>query len=599
MQPKFLSKVERTVDRFLRRLDHRLQNRQIYKIISLLAVFYFLYIQYKKAALLYRMRHTISIKQNAIDLLYKGAKYFNQAKVRKKLNDSLMPFQKKIEDQREKMGLTGLMPEDGLSPVEILKKFDIDPKACAYDFENAPAEDKQFVLGADEGFDSGAVYAVYPRELEELLGVISSKNLKSNLMHGKWIQLAALQSEIFKWMQTLLHGGGFGVITNGGSDSILHAMSAYVQAARKKGINEPEIVVPSTAHAAFEKAAGITGARLIVVPVDPKTGAVSARKMRKYISQNTAVIVGSAPSFMYGITDPIEDLGNLAQEKKVPFHVDACLTDKHFRKNESVVWDFRAPGVTSISTDTHKYGECPKGSSIVMFNELPEDLLSLIQDYFTTVFPALGWIGGLYTTDGHLGSKSGLNVAHIYATFAYFGLKHFQETAEKIVCLREKIQQDLNIELSNFSLTHYIQIFGDPKDTVLGFRSTSLDAHYIAAEMAKSGWELNYLQKPKGFHLCLTGVHTLVKDFAQKFVTDLVQSAIAVSGYPKDYQASGNIKVYGQLETMPTEVGELFCIGYSLANKGMWKWGKESVQESAQLPVNPATGLKSEVRSSL
>ena len=222
------------------------------------------------------------------------------------------------------------MPENGVPVALILKEFDIDINRCGFDFmsvqEGHPA--RRLTVQKGDGQDSGALYTVRPQELTELLKEVYGKTELVNPMHEhKAPRINAMLAEIINWFQHLFHGSkeGYGILTHGGSTSIIEAMAAYVLLARSKGIEHPEIVVPETAHAAFIKAAELTGATLITVPVDKKTGAVSAKEMRKYISRNTAVIVGSAPSYMYGICDPIEELGQLAQEYNIPLHVDACL----------------------------------------------------------------------------------------------------------------------------------------------------------------------------------------------------------------------------------------------------------------------------------
>jgi sphinganine-1-phosphate aldolase len=48
--------------------------------------------------------------------------------------------------------------------------------------------------------------------------------------------------------------GSCGISTSGGTESILLAMLAYRQWGRQRGITKPNVVLPLTAHGAFDKA---------------------------------------------------------------------------------------------------------------------------------------------------------------------------------------------------------------------------------------------------------------------------------------------------------------------------------------------------------
>lgn len=139
-------------------------------------------------------------------------------------------------------------------------------------------------------------------------------------MHDKCPRIVAMRAEIIRWCQQLFHGSkeGYGIITHGGSTSIIEAIGAYVIHARANGINHPELVVPETEHAAFMKAAELTGATLITVPVNPETGMVEAATMEQYISPSTAVIVGSAPSLWMESMTALRNWVNW--HKKKAFH---------------------------------------------------------------------------------------------------------------------------------------------------------------------------------------------------------------------------------------------------------------------------------------
>jgi glutamate/tyrosine decarboxylase-like PLP-dependent enzyme len=552
------------------RVDSALEKTPAHQIIIATAALYFIYNQYKNPWLgrMYRSIHNETLKQRVIDAAYETVKFLPQVKVYRdqELEKNLATTREKLALQRSVMNLRLTMPGNGLSVDEILNEFGINIDDCAFDFsaieQNHSA--KEFVVQQGDGQDSGALYTTHPKELVEMLKEVYGATELTNPMHEKWPRINAMQAEVISWCQDLFHGSreeGYGLLTHGGTTSIIEAMAAYVIRARARGIAYPEIVVPETAHAAFRKAAELTGATLIIVPVDQNSGAVKAKNMASYISRNTAVIVGSAPSFMNGICDPIEDLGKLAQQYQVPLHVDACLGGflTAFLDTSMAPMDFRVLGVTSLSADLHKYGYCPKGTSVCLFSKDSPAL---------SVFAALNWPGGLYATPGILdGSTSGARVAEVYATMAYYGKNKYQEIAENIIKLRGTIEAHL-IELvtkgSEISVDD-ISVYGGPRCSVLGFSSKALNPHLVAEELDSRGWKLNLLQNPAGFHLCLTHVHTLVPDFAGQFIRDLDSAIRVVKGFPKDKKPSGQVKVYGAVGLMPTEIQSDVCIQYQKA----------------------------------
>ncbi|MBS1107948.1 MAG: Pyridoxal-dependent decarboxylase, partial [Deltaproteobacteria bacterium] len=115
-----------------------------------------------------------------------------------------------------------------------------------------------------------------------------------------------------------------GNFTSGGTESIILAVKTARDRARalQPQIREPEIVLPATAHAAFHKAAHYLDMKVVLAPVDPKSFKADVAAVRAAITPNTILLVGSAVSYAHGVVDPIEELGQLALEKNLLFHVD-------------------------------------------------------------------------------------------------------------------------------------------------------------------------------------------------------------------------------------------------------------------------------------
>ncbi len=231
-----------------------------------------------------------------------------------------------------------------------------------------------------EGYVSGAVYHGDESHID-FLNKVYALNSQSNPLHSDvWPSTVKYEAEVIAMTANMLNGdradrpgdGVCGTVCSGGTEGIMLAMKTYRDMAREKGgIRKPEMVVPVTAHVAFDKAAQYFNIRMRKIPVGSDYRA-DVRAAEKAINRNTVVVVGSSPCFPYGVIDPIEELSELAGRKGVGFHNDACLGGFILPWAEKLGYpvpplDFRLPGVTSISADTHKYGYAPKGTSVILY----------------------------------------------------------------------------------------------------------------------------------------------------------------------------------------------------------------------------------------
>ena len=187
----------------------------------------------------------------------------------------------------------------------------------------------------ETGKCSGTMYSgdhEHYRFLNEAFGLFAHVNV---LQRDMCPSATRFEGEIIAMALDLMHADAVedatpgGLVTSGGTDSILHAMLAYREyAAQERGIDgstgRPNIVKPETAHPAFDKAARLLGLELRVVPVTDDT-TVDPKAMATEIDDLTIGIVGSACNYGYGTIDPIEELGRLALERGVLLHVDGCL----------------------------------------------------------------------------------------------------------------------------------------------------------------------------------------------------------------------------------------------------------------------------------
>jgi glutamate/tyrosine decarboxylase-like PLP-dependent enzyme len=293
-------------------------------------------------------------------------------------------------------------------------------------------------------------------------------------------------------------GEPVGMVTTGGTGSILHALLAYREhAARHRGITRPNIVKPETGHPAFDKGAHLFGLECRVVPVDPATTAVDPAVMAQAIDENTICLVGSAGNYPYGTLDPIAELGALAVDRGVGLHVDACLGGFILPFGEALghavpVFDFRIPGVSSISADTHKYGYAFKGSSVVLFR----DRALRNAQYFHVA----GWSGGKYMSPGIEGSRSVGLLSATWAAMVSLGREGYQRHAAEIF---DTARAMMDVVTSHPQL----RLMGTPW-FCFSFTSDVFDIYHVNDFMKPRGWRFNGQQYPNAIHMAVTRPQT-------------------------------------------------------------------------------------------
>ena len=393
-----------------------------------------------------------------------------------------------------------------------------------------------------EGYASGAVYHGDPDHIDFLSRVYALYSQANPLHADLWPSITKFEAEIVAMTADMLGARRTadpvcGTLSSGGTESILLAMKTYRdQAQKEKGIRRPEMVVPVTAHAAFDKAAAYFGIKMVKIPVDRDFQADVAAAARA-INRRTVVVVGSAPSFPHGMMDPIVKLSELARGRGVGFHTDACLGGFVLPWAEELGYtvppfDFRLPGVTSMSADTHKYGYAAKGTSVVLYRT-PE---LRRHQYFTIA----DWPGGLYFSPGFAGSRPGALSAACWAAMVSIGRDGYRDATRRILETAGTIK-------AGIAAIPEIRILGDPL-WVVAFTSPTLDIYRIMDAMGHRGWSLNGLHRPSCVHLCVTLPHTR-PGVAARFITDLQSAVEEVKQSPA--AEGGMAPVYGLAANLP------------------------------------------------
>ncbi|KAK0639342.1 pyridoxal phosphate-dependent transferase [Cercophora newfieldiana] len=353
----------------------------------------------------------------------------------------------------------------------------------------------------EDGYVSGAVYHG-EEDLLRLQTEAYGKFTVANPIHPDVFPgVRKMEAEVVAMVLSLFNAppGAAGASTSGGTDSILLAcLAARQKAYAERGVTEPEMILPETAHTAFRKAGEYFKIKIHYVVCPAPTYQVDVRHVSRLINSNTVLLVGSAPNFPHGIIDDISTLSKLALKKRIPLHVDCCLgsflmpfLDK--AGFPSTPFDFRLRGVTSISCDTHKYGFAPKGNSTVLYRT------QSLRAYQYFVDPS--WSGGVYASPGIAGSRPGALIAACWASLMTVGEAGYLSACEQIVGTAKKFGDRIR---DHPSLAAELEVLGDPLVSVLAFRARNLNIYDIADAMSARGWHLNALQNPPAIHVAFT-----------------------------------------------------------------------------------------------
>ena len=376
---------------------------------------------------------------------------------------------------------------------------------------------------------------------EQLLQRAHALFASANLLNPMAFRgLRQLERELVEMTGRLFHcTGAVGVVTSGGTESILCAVAAYRDRARRERpwIRRPELVVPSTIHAAFDKAAHYFGVRLVKVPVGPDLCA-DVRATARAIGRRTIGLVASAPQYPHGVVDPIGELGVLAQDRGLPLHVDACvggfLLPWLERLGRPVPrWDFRVPGVTSISADLHKFGYAGKGASVLAWRSIEA---MRHQFFVATDFP-----GGIYASPTLLGTRPGGPIAAAWAALHALGEDGYIALAARAADAADRLR-------AGISAIPGLAVLGAPDTTIVAYAAVSgLDVYAIADRLEARGWTVDRQHRPASLHLTVTATHAPIVD---EYLADLAAAVLDVRRDP-GLARSGTAPMYGMAGRLP------------------------------------------------
>lgn len=329
--------------------------------------------------------------------------------------------------------------------------------------------------------------------------------LHENALNTKaFPSLGEIQSEVVGWTGSLLsHDAASGFLTSGGTESILCAVKAARERAKaERGIEEPEMILAESAHAAFHKGAHLFGLKVHKTPVlDDWTADVDA--MAAKVNDRTVLVVGSAPQYPQGVIDPIPEIAALAADAGANCHVDACMGGFVLpfveRLGRDVApWDFRVEGVTSISADIHKLGYAPKGVSVILHRTKE------LRRYQTFVFD--DWLGGFYASPNLQGTRSGLPMAAAWAVMQHLGVDGYVELTRQTLVNADEMRAGITalegIRVLGDGQFHLIAIASDPE------AEHPVDVFALGDALERRGWFHDRQGPPDSLHSTVSNSNT-------------------------------------------------------------------------------------------
>ncbi len=352
-----------------------------------------------------------------------------------------------------------------------------------------------------------------------------------------------MENEVVSMAASHLNGDEnvVGSFTSGGTESLILAVKAARDFARERRpeVTEPEMILPETAHASFQKAGHYLGVKSVMVPVNPETFEADVDAVRDAITDQTILLVGSAISYAHGVVDPIPALGRLALEKDLLLHVDGCMGGfmlQYFRRlgGEFHDFDFTVPGVTSISMDLHKYAFAAKGASTILYRS--KDLRKY------QMYACSNWTGYTVINPTVQSTKSSGPIAASWAALNFLGDDGYLGFARQVKEATERICEVID-EIPE------LRMLGKPAMNLCAFASDEVSVFHIADEMKERNWfvqpQLAYGCSPENIHLSINpgSVH-----WVEPMLADLRESIEKAKLLPSGELAPKIKETFGHLE---------------------------------------------------
>lgn len=349
--------------------------------------------------------------------------------------------------------------------------------------------------------------------------------------------IAAMERDVIGFARRMLHGGRtvVGSVTSGGTESCLLAVKTARELWRAQHGHEgrPRLVAPSTAHAAFQKAALLFDLDYDPVPCAPD-GTVDPAQIIARLGDDVALVVVSAPAYPTGLLDPVGAVAPAAADRGIPCHVDACFGGFVLPWWPKLpAWDFRVRGVTSISADLHKFGYAPKGVSVLLHGGRDGRRSRRAQFFATT-----RWAGYPVVNPTLLGSRSASPLAAGWAITQHLGDAGYAE-------LTGAIRRTATAVRRTVAGVRGLVVLGDPVGPAIAVVADEslppaerVDPHRLADALVGRGWKIQHqpgftqsdgVRIPHSAHLTLTPA---LEKGVGEFTAALAAASDEVRGVP-------------------------------------------------------------------
>lgn len=446
----------------------------------------------------------------------------------------------------------------------------------------------------DARWDDGRIYAYIYDPGKEIMEIgkqaYMSYLVENGLDPTTFPSLLILETDVTRMTIDLLQGNQqvVGNITTGGTESILLALKTARDWARyhKPQIKEPEVILCQTAHHAFHKAAQYFDMKIVMTPFDSDTYRADVNAMRQAITPNTILLVGSAPNYSQGVVDPIPEIAALAEKEGLLCHVDACVGGIHLsimRKLGYPVppFDWSIPGVTSISTDLHKFGYCPKQASVIMYRNKALRRFQIFTSTRTTCYTLIN--------PTILSTKTGGPLAGAWAVLNYLGEDGYKHIVSVVQDATERLIKGVNA-------IPELRVMGKPDMCLFAITSDTLNMFQLTDAMVARGFtvqsQFGKPGAPRNLHVSLQyssvptvddflvalrqsveevkqqppidviGVKSLLNSLLASNDPDLFEKAAAMVGIQGQSLPTGMSMISTLLEAMPDDVQSQFLIEY-------------------------------------
>ncbi len=330
-------------------------------------------------------------------------------------------------------------------------------------------------LQQDSTYKSGKILGSMCTEPHSLAKRVYMQCLEKNLGDPRLFPATTkLEQEVIQMFGSLLSNpNAHGHIVSGGTEANILALWAARNLAKRK---KQEVIVSVSSHFSFDKAADLLGLKLIKIGLNSRFQ-INIKAVEKAINANTVAIIGNAGTTDLGVVDSIPELSEIALANDIYLHVDAAFGGfvLPFLENlgfQAPNFDFRFPGVHSITIDPHKMGLAPIPAGGILFRDS-----SIMKSIGMKVSYLAGGETNLTTL---VGTRSGASAIAVWALLMHLRRAGYEAVVKRCMKLTWMLAEEVR-EIYGVSLVT------KPTINIVGIKSDVTDVQLITKELRKKG----------------------------------------------------------------------------------------------------------------